>query len=83
MDEHFCLKIKLFRAKLFSTLGNDRGSDPTDGAASAAQGLWAGANLLALIGSGQYSFCGYHLLALKSSMLGSRLTEEKHRHENF
>ena len=30
-DEYFCLKFELFRIKLFSTLGNDRGSDRTDG----------------------------------------------------
>ena len=50
-DEHFCLKIKLFRIKLFSTLGNDRGGDLNDGPASAAQGLRAGKNLLILVGS--------------------------------
>jgi hypothetical protein len=51
MDEHFCLKFELFRIKLFSTLGSDRGSDHTDGPASAAQGLRAGKNLLILVGS--------------------------------
>ncbi len=51
VDEHFCLKIKLFRIKLFGTLGKDRGSDHTDGPASAAQGLRAGKNLLILVGS--------------------------------
>ncbi len=46
VDEHFCLKIKLFRIKLFSTLGNDRGGDRTDGPASpVADALQVGKNL--------------------------------------